>query len=82
MGFFSNLFSKNISGQDKELDAIVNQIKVDLSNNYKDNAVLGIKDLEKLLGEKEAGGKLKNAQPYHELLEHFKEDVASFKRTY
>ena len=49
------LFNK----KDKELEEVINQIKVDLSNNYKDNAVENIRKLEKLLEEKRAGGKLK-----------------------
>ena len=38
------LFSK----KDKELEEVINQIRVDLSNNYKDNAVENIKKLEKM----------------------------------
>ena len=37
--------------KDKELEAVINQIRVDLSNNYKDNAVLNVKKLEELLDE-------------------------------
>ena len=68
--------------KDKELEAIVNQIKVDLSNNYKDNAIENIKKLEKMLEEKKASGKLKSAETYEELLKHFQDDVKNFKRTY
>ena len=35
--------------RDRELDEIISQIKVDLSNNYKDNAVENIKKLRQLL---------------------------------
>ena len=49
------LFNK----KDKEIEAVVNQIRVDLSNNYKDNAVENIKKLETLLEEKKSSGKLK-----------------------
>ena len=42
------LFSK----RDKQLEAIIYQIKVDLSNNYKDNAIEGIEKLAKLIDEK------------------------------
>ncbi len=74
------LFNK----KDKEIEAVVNQIRVDLSNNYKDNAVENIKKLETLLEEKKSSGKLKEkaAAEYQELLEHFQKDVANFKRTY
>lgn len=75
-----SLFNK----KDKEIEAVVNQIRVDLSNNYKDNAVENIKKLETLLEEKKSSGKLKEkaAAEYQELLEHFQKDVANFKRTY
>ena len=68
--------------KDKELEAIVNQIKVDLSNNYKDNAIENIKKLEERLAEKREEGKVKNPEEYEKLLEHFKLDVKNFKRTY
>ena len=49
-----------------------------------DNAVENIKKLETLLEEKKSSGKIKEkaASEYQELLEHFKNDVANFKRTY
>ena len=76
MGLFS--FGK----KDKELEAIINQIRVDLSNNYKDNAVENIRKLESAIEEKKNSGRLKDATAYTELLDHFKEDVKNFKRTY
>ena len=74
------LFNK----KDKELEEVINQIRVDLSNNYKDNAVENIKKLEELLDEKISAGKLKEKDitEYKNQLTHFKEDVANFKRTY
>ncbi|MBO4862736.1 MAG: hypothetical protein J5517_00070 [Eubacterium sp.] len=72
------LFSK----RDKQLEAIVYQIKVDLSNNYKDNAIEGIEKLAKLIDEKKAAGTLKDASFYENALEEFREDVKNFKRTY
>lgn len=74
------LFGKN--KKDHELEAVINQIRVDLSNNYKDNAVENIKKLEKLIAEKKTAGSLKDAETYEDILQHFKDDVASFKRTY
>lgn len=68
--------------KDKELEAIINQIRVDLSNNYKDNAVENINLLEKKIAEKKNAASLKDASGYEGLLEHFKEDVKNFKRTY
>jgi len=72
------LFSK----KDKELEEVINQIRVDLSNNYKDNAVENIKKFEKMLEEKKTAGKLKSVETYEELLKHFQDDVKNFKRTY
>ena len=68
--------------KDKELEALVNQIKVDLNNNYKDSAVDNIKKMEKLMDEKKQSGKLKNPQKYEALLNGFQQDVKNFKRTY
>lgn len=77
-GYNMGLFSK----KDKELEEVINQIRVDLSNNYKDNAVENIKKLEKMIEEKKMAGKLKSVETYEELLKHFQDDVKSFKRTY
>ncbi len=77
-GYNMGLFSK----KDKELEEVINQIRVDLSNNYKDNAVENIKKLEKILEEKKTAGKLKSVETYEELLKHFQDDVKNFKRTY
>ncbi len=75
------LFGKK---KDSELETLIQAIKVDLSNNYKDNAVSGIKEFRTLLDEKKASGKLKDKDiaAYEELLTHFEEDVKNFKRTY
>lgn len=72
------------SKKDRELEAVINQIRVDLSNNYKDNAVENIKKLEKLLEERRSSGKLKDKDlaSYEELLHTFQDDVKNFKRTY
>ena len=70
--------------KDRELEAVINQIRVDLSNNYKDNAVENIKKLEQLLAGKRVSGKLKDKDlaSYEELLKGFQDDVKNFKRTY
>ena len=70
--------------KDRELEAVINQIRVDLSNNYKDNAVEKINKLEKLLEEMRSSGKLKDKDlaSYEELLKGFQDDVKNFKRTY
>lgn len=70
--------------RDRELDEIISQIKVDLSNNYKDNAVENIKKLRQLLDLRSMDGALKPElmDEYRKTLESFEEDVRSFKRTY
>ena len=72
------LFSK----KDREIEAVINQIRVDLSNNYKDNAVENIRKFEELLESKSSSLKEKERLQYEELLRGFKEDVSNFKRTY
>ena len=70
--------------RDRELDEIISQIKVDLSNNYKDNDVENIKKLRQLLDLRSMDGALKPElmDEYRKTLEGFEEDVRSFKRTY
>ena len=72
------LFSK----KDREIEAVINQIRVDLSNNYKDNAVENIRKFEELLESKSTSLKEKERLQYENLLREFKEDVSNFKRTY
>ena len=74
MGLFSR--------KDKELEFLINQIRVDLSNNYKDNAIENLKKMEELIEEKKQSGKLKQAESYQEVLNYFKNDIKNFKRTY
>ena len=81
MGLFSK--KKTFSG-DKVIDDIINGIRVDLSNNYKDNAVLGIKKLKAVVEEKYDSGKLRDNlyTRYADIIKEFETDVAGFKRTY
>lgn len=74
MGLFSR--------KDKELEFLINQIRVDLSNNYKDNAIENLKKMEELIEEKKQSGKLKQAESYQEVLNYFRNDIKNFKRTY
>ena len=74
MGLFSR--------KDKELEFLINQIRVDLSNNYKDNAIENLKKMEELIEEKKQSGKIKQAESYQEVLNYFKNDIKNFKRTY
>ncbi|MBR6402894.1 MAG: hypothetical protein IKS48_05875 [Eubacterium sp.] len=68
--------------KDKQLESIINQIRVDLSNNYKDNAKENVALLEQTLETKKANCKLSDIESYEKLLKEFKEDIANFKRTY
>ena len=70
------------SKAEKELDAIIQRLNMDMSNNYKDNAVEGIMKLRKELEENGDELKTKEQQELKNLLMHFEEDVRNFKRTY
>ena len=70
--------------KDRELEEIISQIRVDLSNNYKDNAVENIKKLRQLLDLRDMDGAMKpeDMAEYRKILDGFEEDVRNFKRTY
>ena len=76
------LFNRNKDKKDKQLEQIVNQIRVDLSNNYKDNAKENLNLLETIVTMKKGDGKLQDPQYYEELIAGFKQDIENFKRTY
>ena len=70
--------------KDRELEEIISQIRVDLSHNYKDNAVENIKKLRQLLDLRDMDGAMKpeDMAEYRKILDGFEEDVRNFKRTY
>ena len=70
--------------KDKELDALVNSVNVDLSNNYKDNAVINIRKIREVLEDRKKSGKIKDKvyDHYEKILKDFENDVKDFKRTY
>jgi len=70
--------------KDKELDALVNSVNVDLSNNYKDNAVINIRKMREVLEDRKKSGKIKDKvyDHYEKILKDFENDVKDFKRTY
>lgn len=47
------------SKSEKELDGIIQQLEMNMSNNYKDNAQDNLKELEAALAAMKADGKLK-----------------------
>lgn len=67
-------------GRNKHLDAIIQKIEMDASNNYKDAAQAGLRDLEKELRELEAAGKVSDRQKeyYEERLSAFQERMKNF----
>lgn len=79
-----NIFGFGKKKKDEELEEIINEIKVDLSNNYKDNAVLNIKKLRELIDLRSMDGAMKkeDLEEYRKILENFEMDVKNFKRTY
>ena len=79
-----NIFGFGKKKKDEELEEIINEIKVDLSNNYKDNAVLNIKKLRELIDLRSMDGAMKkeDLEEYRKILDNFEMDVRNFKRTY
>ena len=66
----------------KALQPVITAIQNDLANNYKDNAVEGIRKLKDELENNGSELKPKELQELQNLLMHFEEDVRNFKRTY
>ncbi len=68
----------------KELENVIKQIRVDLANNYKDNAVENLKRLKQETEAADQEGKLKpkEKEELTGLIEHFEQDIKNFKRTY
>lgn len=72
------LFQKG--GKNKQLNAIIQKIEMDASNNYKDAAQDGLRELEKALRELEAAGKVDGRQKeyYEERLSAFQKQMKNF----
>ena len=68
----------------KALETVIRQIHVDLSNNYKDNAVEGLQQLKKETEAAKAAGELKPKEvaELDKMIEQFETDMKNFKRTY
>ena len=68
----------------KALEGVIRQIKVDLANNYKDNAVENLKRLKQETEAATAAGELKAKEitELQTIIEHYETDMANFKRTY
>ena len=68
----------------KALEGVIRQIKVDLANNYKDNAVENLKRLKQETEAATTAGELKAKEvtELQTIIEHYETDMANFKRTY
>ncbi len=66
--------------RNKQLDAIVQRIEMNVSNNYKDAAQLNLKEFETLFGALSESGKLNDSQKayYSEKLSDFKQQMKNF----
>lgn len=66
--------------KNKQLDAIIQRIEMNVSNNYKDAAQSGLKDLEAELKRLEDAGKIeeKSKAYYEERLSSFKKKMKNF----
>jgi len=68
----------------KSLENVIRQIRVDLANNYKDNAIENLKKLKDETDAAVAKGELKpkEVEELKGMIEAFETDVKNFKRTY
>ena len=72
-----NLFK---SKAEKELDAIITRLQMNMSNNYKDNAQANLKELEEALDDMRKNGSIKAAvlSKYEKILEEYKEKMKGY----
>lgn len=68
------------SSRNKQLDAKIQRIQMNMENNYKDAAQINLKEFEELLTELEKQGKLNDKQRlyYESELGSFKERMKNF----
>lgn len=72
------LFRKN--SRNKELDAAIQKICMNMENNYKDAAQINLREFEEVLGCMEESGSLTEEQKiyYREQLQNFKHRMKDF----
>lgn len=63
------------TGKNKQLNAIIQKIEMNASNNYKDAAQDGLRELEEVLKELEAAGTVSGKQK-----EYYEERLAVFQK--
>ncbi len=68
------------SKAEKELDAIIQRLNMDMSNNYKDNAQDDLKELEAAIGELKSSGGIKAGAlvKYENILDELKEKMKGY----
>lgn len=69
-----------MSSKNNRLEAIVQRIRMNMENNYKDAAQLNLKEFEELFNELQENGKLNSKQKvyYEKELASFKERMQNF----
>lgn len=69
-----------MSSKNNRLEAIVQRIRMNMENNYKDAAQLNLKEFEALFNELQENGKLNSKQKvyYEKELASFKERMQNF----
>ena len=68
------------SKTEKELDAVIERLKMNMANNYKDNARDNLKELEIMMEEARSAGQLKGKSmaKYEEILNLFREKMIGY----
>lgn len=68
------------SAKERELDAIIQRIEMNMQNNYKDNAQSALKDLEAALDEMKNEGRTKPAiiEKYESIMGIYKEKMKGY----
>lgn len=70
-----DFFKNNRKSRNKELDAIIQKMQMNIANNYKDAAQINLKEFESLLQELKNNGKLTDKQ-----ISCYEEELASFRQ--
>ena len=68
------------SAKEKELDAIIQRIEMNMQNNYKDNAQDALKELEKALATMKNDGKVKPSviEKYDSICKMYQEKMKGY----
>lgn len=68
------------SKEEKEMDAIIQRLEMNMSNNYKDNARDNLKELEETFGNFRSRGRIKPAviTEYEQILDGYREKMKGY----